>query len=100
MRFIYVVIFFTLCSSVFASEAALIKKLKGTAYVIRDGKEIVINVGTKVFEKDVIFTNSKSNLSLIFKDNTRISLGAKSQLSISEYIFKPNEKKESLLLIL
>jgi len=45
-------------SSIFADEAALVKRVKGSAYILREGKELTIAVGTKLFEKDIIFTNS------------------------------------------
>lgn len=97
MRFVYFLIFVGMFTSIFASEAALVKKLKGSAYVLRDKKEIVLQAGAKILEKDIIFTKANSNLSLIFKDNTRISLGAKTEFAIEEYFFEPNEKKESFI---
>ena len=98
MRFFYFLFIMGIFSSVFGNEAALVKKIKGSAYIIRDGKEIVLDIGTKVFEKDVIFTKKQSNLSLIFKDNTRISIGARSEFKIEEYLFVPSEKKESFII--
>ena len=98
MRFFYFLIIMGIFSSAFGNEAALVKKIKGSAYIIREGKEIVLDIGTKVFEKDVIFTKKKSNLSLIFKDNTRISIGEKSEFKLERYLFIPSEKKESFII--
>jgi hypothetical protein len=97
MRFIYLLIALGIFSSAIANEVALVKNLKGTAHILRDGKEVAAQVGTKLYEKDTVITNAESNLGLIFKDNTRISVGPKSEFSIEEYMFVPSEKKEAFV---
>lgn len=81
-------------SFILANEAALVKKLKGNAHIVREGKELAIGVGTKVLEKDKIITRASSSVGLIFKDNTRISVGSNSEFTVEEYMFNLSEKKE------
>jgi hypothetical protein len=97
MKFFYFLIAIGMLSSILANEVALVKKLKGSAHVLREGKEVAVEVGTKLFEKDIIFTNPQSSLGLIFNDNTRISVGAKSEFSIEKYLFVPSENKEAFV---
>lgn len=97
MKFIFFVICIGVLSSLFANEVALVKKLKGNAHIERDSKELIVEVGTKVFEKDIVITDSNSLVGLIFKDNTRISIGSKSKFIIEKYIFEPSQNKEAFV---
>ncbi len=97
MRFFYFLIAIGMVSFVLANEVALVKKLNGSAYILREGKEIPVEIGTKLFEKDIVYTNPESSVGLIFKDNTRISVGPKSEVAIEKYIFVPSENKEAFV---
>lgn len=92
MKFFYLVILIGVFSFISANEVALAKNFKGDVYVVRGDKELPIEVGTKIFENDVIITKSKSTVGLIFQDNTRMSIGQNSELVIEEYIFKPEQE--------
>ena len=48
---------------------------KGNVVVIRSGKEIPINIGDKLYQKDIIRTGADSSVGIIFEDNTSLSLG-------------------------
>lgn len=97
MKLFYITILIGFFSLTIANEVALVKKFKGTAHVEREGKAVPIEVGTKVFQKDTIVTKSNSLVGLMFKDNTRISVGSKSKFVIEEYLFDPEEGKESFV---
>ena len=94
MKIFNLIILLGMFSFILANEAALVKKLKGNAHIVRDGKELAIGVGTKVLEKDKIITQASSSVGLIFKDNTRISVGSNSEFTVEEYMFNLSEKKE------
>ncbi len=94
MKIFNLIILLGMFSFILANEAALVKKLKGNAHIVRDGKELAIGVGTKVLEKDKIITRASSSVGLIFKDNTRISVGSNSEFTVEEYMFNLSEKKE------
>ena len=97
MKTFFLIICFGLFSSVLANEAAFVKKSKGDAFVLRNTKEHKISVGTKIFENDTVITKSKSSVGLIFKDDTRISIGANSRFEIEKYLFEPENKKEAFV---
>ena len=94
MKIFNLIILLGMFSFILANEAALVKKLKGNAHIVREGKELAIGVGTKVLEKDKIITQASSSVGLIFKDNTRVSVGSNSEFTVEEYMFNLSEKKE------
>lgn len=97
MKVFNFIILLSIVSIAFADEIALVKKAKGNSHIVRQNKEITIQVGTKLQEKDVIITESKSSVGLIFKDNTRISIGQNSKLEIEKYLFEPSENQEGFV---
>lgn len=97
IRTLFSIIIIGIISLLLADEAALVKKVKGDVKVLRDGQELTVNVGTKIFAKDTIITSSKSSVGLIFKDETRISVGSGSHFDIEEYLFVPAKKQESFI---
>lgn len=97
MKIIFLIIYFGIFSLSLANEAAFVKKLKGDVEILRDGKELTVKVGTKVFEKDTIVTHYKSSAGLIFKDNTRISIGSNSRFEIEKYLFIPEKNQEAFV---
>lgn len=94
MKIFNLIILLGMFSFILANEAALVKKLKGNAHIVREGKELAIGVGTKVLEKDKIITRASSSVGLIFKDNTRVSVGSNSEFTVEAYMFNLSEKKE------
>ena len=74
--------------SAWAAEAAgMIKTLKGSAQIERDGKSLTANVGTEVFPKDRISTGANSSVGITLKDNTQLSAGANAQLDLTKFTF-------------
>jgi len=70
-----------------AEAAGMVKTLKGSAEIERDGKRLPASVGTEVFPKDRISTGSNSSVGLTLRDNTQISAGANAQLELSKFSF-------------
>jgi hypothetical protein len=71
---------------------------KGDVSVIRNGKVIPVNIGDKLYPKDIIRTGAKSSVGIIFEDNTILSLGPKSEIVIDEYIFVPEKGMLSMII--
>ncbi|MGA2782437.1 MAG: FecR domain-containing protein [Smithella sp.] len=71
---------------------------KGNVVVIRSGKEIPINIGDKLYQKDIIRTGADSSVGIIFEDNTILSLGPKSEIVIDEYVFAPEKGIMSMII--
>ena len=97
MKFLFLIVYLGVFSLLLANEAALVKKVKGDVNILRQDKELSVSMGAKIFEKDIVITNSRSSVGLIFKDNTRISIGANSRFEIEEYLFEPENKKEAFV---
>lgn len=77
-----------LCGSAWAADAAgMVKTLKGSAEIERDGKRIPVAMGTEVFAKDRISTGANSSVGVTLKDNTQLSVGANAQLELGKYAF-------------
>ena len=70
---------------------------KGDVIVIRSGKEIPINIGDRLYQKDIIRTGENSSVGIIFEDNTILSLGPKSEIVIDEYVFAPEKGVLSMI---
>lgn len=81
-------------SALFAKNVATITGLNGRAFVDRDASKIELNLGDKLQEKDVIHTQDKAKVQIIFKDETIITIGKNSTFAINEYLF--DESKESV----
>lgn len=73
--------------------AAVVKSVSGEARLIKNGVERAAQKGDKIEVKDKIKTLKNSNLSLIFSDNTVVTVGQNSEFSVDEYLFEPSEKK-------
>ncbi|WP_072680884.1 FecR domain-containing protein [Arcobacter sp. LA11] len=98
MKFLAINILIGFLSLLLASESSgFIKKLNGKVSVLRDSKVIELKIGDKVFEKDIVKTQNKSSIGIIFNDNTLVSLGPNTDFIIEEYIFKPAENKQSFI---
>ena len=78
------------------ASVAVVSAFSGSANIYRDSKELKVYVGIEINENDNIKTNNNTKIQLIFKDNTRITIGKNSQFSIESYLYdesKPNASK-------
>lgn len=80
-------------AAVFAVEAAgaadsvgQVKIATGTVAVERDGKTSALAVGDRVFQSDTIVTKD-GMVGITFADNSMMSLGPQSRLSLDEFKF-------------
>ena len=71
----------------------------GVASVVRNdvngnvgGRARVIQVGTSVFQNEIISTGADSSAQLLFRDETSMTLGADSQLKLDRFVYDPNSK--------
>lgn len=76
-----------------------VTKLKGNAYAQPSaGNRRELKIGSSIFEKDTIFTQDKSSLTVLFEDKTRFELGPESSLEASEYKFQSGADENSVAL--
>ena len=64
---------------------------------MRGGQSIPAQIGLKLKEMDVITTEDNASLGIILRDNSVVSIGPSSRLELSEFVFKPAEKKLSFV---
>jgi len=78
-----------------AQEAAIgyVKTVTGEASVTTAGKVVKAEVGTPVMLGSKLKTGPKSSLGVTFKDETMMSIGADSELTVDEYLYAPAQGK-------
>ena len=80
-------------SSAFANDVGVVKISKGTAAIERAGQRLPAPVGAKVREGDVVVTGADGSVGITFSDNTLLSIGPDSRLSIDRFAFDPTTHK-------
>lgn len=82
-------------STLLASDSvAVLKNIKNSLEIHRDGSTITkIDEGMSLIKGDVLKSSNDANADIIFKDGTKVRLGANSILSIDDYIYEPANKK-------
>ncbi len=73
-----------------------IRTLEGSALIQREGITLAAAVGVAIYRGDLIRTGKPGAVSIVLIDDTTISLGTGSELSIIEYAFEPKEGKFAL----
>lgn len=75
-----------------ANEAVgYVKTVSGEASVITAANAVKAQVGSSVFQGSRIRTAKNASIGVTFKDNTVMSIGPDTELTIDEYIFNPNQ---------
>jgi hypothetical protein len=75
-----------------------VKVLEGQAFAQRGGDRIPLALGAAIYRKDICETAKKGQLGISFKDNTLISLGPNSRVTLAAYEFEPAEKRYGAVL--
>lgn len=65
--------------------------VKGTVHVIHGDQDGVVAKGARLYTSDVLRTDADSSVGVVLRDDTTLSLGASSELKMSEFKFKPDE---------
>ena len=73
-----------------------VKNVKGTATVTTDGKVVEAQAGTPLHQGSALKTSAESSMGVIFKDNTLMSFGPSTELTVDEYLYEPGEGKLKL----
>ncbi len=67
--------------------AGVVKKKEGTVQLVRGTTTVPVEVGTQVRAGDVLKTSKDSSVGLMLKDESRMSLGANSQVALDRFSF-------------
>ncbi len=73
-----------------------VKTVSGSATVTTADKVVKAEVGTPVFLGSILQTGKGSSLGLTLKDETIMSFGSDTQLTVDEYLYAPAEGKLKL----
>ncbi len=74
-----------------ADPIGYVMTVKGEASVQIDGKTIAAVVGTPVYLNASLSTGAAGSMGITFKDNTIMSFGPNTQMTMDEYLFAPAE---------
>ena len=75
-----------------------VTEAKGKAYVVRGGQLHAPEVGFKLKTNDTLNTGEDGTIGVMFNDETVLSLGAKSEVVLNEYVFNPERSRFSFVL--
>ena len=78
------------------SPVGTISTMTGKVFILREGQSLVGEKGVRIFELDTIQTEKKAAVGIILRDNTMLSLGESSSLTIAQYRFEPVEQDHVL----
>jgi hypothetical protein len=85
---------FLLCTQPFLAFAeqrviGKVKGLRGLASILRDGKTKPAFPNDRIYQSDIILTGSDGAIGILLEDNTLISMGPISRVSMDKYTFAP-----------
>ncbi|XPV75122.1 MAG: FecR family protein [Desulfovibrio sp.] len=66
-----------------------VKTISGEAGIVRQGDRWAVKIGDHIMQGDILVTGSDSSMGVIFRDDTILSLGESSQITVSDFVFDP-----------
>lgn len=83
-----------LSTSAIASESiGIVKSVSGDVFLTNASSHIKAVPNMRINQGDSIQTGPNSNAGLIFEDDTVVSLGSSSEMSIEKFLFDPTAEK-------
>lgn len=73
-----------------------VKNVKGSATVTTDGQVVQAQPGTPLHQGSSLKTDAQSSMGVIFKDNTMMSFGPSTVLTVDEYLYEPGQDQLKL----
>lgn len=70
-----------------------VKTVQGAAYLVRAGNQIAADVGSTLQAGDSVKTAGDSAMGIAFRDNTTLSVGPESEMTIDDFAFEPKDEK-------
>ena len=80
-----------------AERIGLVKTLDPSVSAIRQGVEVNLTIGSKIFENDMIVTGSEGTVGITFNDGSMLTLGPNGKVVVDNYVFNLSEKKLTFL---
>ena len=84
---------FTLCFSADSGKSiGSVKIVTGSADILREGKSFPAVPGQTLSENDTLRTGEDGSMGVIFRDDTILSMGPNTVISVNKYVFSPQEE--------
>ena len=80
------------------TPAGRIKIVVGTAFVVHETREVPATVGTIVYETDSLITGPDGRVGVTLRDETRISLGPRSEVRLDRFLYSPADSQLAFVL--
>ena len=68
-----------------------VQVVKGPAFILRGGRRLPAERGTRLYVQDVIRTEKGGAVGFVLRDETGVSLGPSSELALREFAYRPSE---------
>lgn len=82
---------------VWASSIGSIKNVEGQGWIERGEEKISAETGVRLQIDDILKTGNNGAMGVILHDDTIISMGPRSEMVVSEFVFKPEDGRFGLL---
>ena len=94
---VLIIIFLTFTSVANASNNSFVGVIGAAIGDIKNQKNESLSNGSKIFFGDTIISKSKSNAQILFLDQTVLTLGEETELTIDEFVYDPNSQDGSFV---
>ena len=94
---VLIIIFLTFASIANASNNSFVGVIGAAIGDIKNQKNESLSNGSKIFFGDTIISKSKSNAQILFLDQTVLTLGEETELTIDEFVYDPNSQDGSFV---
>jgi hypothetical protein len=74
-----------------SAPAGRIKAASGTVFVVRQKAAIPAKIGQPLMEGDGLRTGADGQVAITLQDETRVSLGPNSEISLDQFVYAPGE---------
>jgi hypothetical protein len=81
-----------------STGAGRIKVVEGSAFIVRQGGAIAAQPGEVVYETDGLKTGADGRIGVTLKDDTRVSLGPSSELTLQRFVYEPGRGSFGMIL--
>jgi hypothetical protein len=71
--------------------AGRVKVASGAAFIVRGGNAVPVRVGDAVYQSDGLRTGTDGRIGITLNDDTRVSLGPSSEVSLDRFAYAPAE---------
>ena len=87
----------TLTQAAWADAIGQIKTLAGDVSIVRNNAKLPAKAGDVLEKADTLMTGADGRVGLTFIDNSRLSLGPNSQMTLEKFTFNPTTQEGTFL---